>query len=147
MAPLSSNNFEVWTSDDPVTVMDMAPLDFGSRFTWLRLGVALVWLVFGLVFKALGALPRHRQIVGRVLGERSAGTVTALVAVGEIAIAAWMIWGHFLPLCMVVQTLVLLAMNTLELRYARDLLVSPWGMVAANVGFLSAGWYVTIASP
>jgi hypothetical protein len=125
----------------------MTPLDFGSHLTWLRLGIALVWLVFGLVFKALGALPRHRRIVGRVLGERAAGTVTSLVAVGEIAITAWMVWGHFLPLCMAVQTLVLVAMNTLELRYARDLLVAPRGMVAANVAFLCAGWYVAIASP
>lgn len=47
----------------------IAPLDLSSSTTWLRLGIAGVWLVFGLLFKALGAVPRHRAIVARVVGE------------------------------------------------------------------------------
>ena len=38
-------------------------------------------------------------------------------------------------------------MNALELRHARDLLLSPIGMVSANVVFLSIGWYVALATP
>jgi len=119
-------------------------MDFHAHHPWLRVGIALVWLVFGLLFKALGAVPRHRQIVARVVGERSATTVTSLVAFGECAIAIWMLSGRWLPLCMTLQTLALVAMNTLELRHARALLVSPVGMICANVVFLGVGWYVAV---
>jgi hypothetical protein len=120
--------------------------DFGSHLTWLRLGVAFVWLLFGLIFKALGRLPRHRAIVARVVGEERASFVLWFVALTEIGLGVWMLAGVFLPLCMVVQTALIVSMNTLELRRARDLLVSPIGMVCANVAFLSLGWYVALRS-
>jgi hypothetical protein len=112
----------------------------------LRVAIALVWLVFGLLFKALGAVPRHRQIVARVVGVDRTATVLGLVAAGEIAIATWMLAGRALWLCAAVQTVALVAMNALELRYARDLLFSPRAMVCANVVFLSLGWYVALAA-
>jgi len=125
--------------------MAMARFDPQSHLTWLRIGIALVWLLFGLLFKALNVVPRHRRIVGRVVGDRAAGPVTSLVAAAEIALAMWMLAGRFLPLCVAVQTLLIAAMNTLELRYARDLLLSPVAMVCANVVFLALGWYVALA--
>jgi hypothetical protein len=110
----------------------------------LRIGIAAVWILFGLVFKALGVLPRHKAIVARVVGERAAGPMTSFVAAGEVCLGLWMLSGRWLPGCAAVQTLALVAMNALELRYARDLLVSPVGMVVANVVFLGAGWYVAL---
>ena len=123
-----------------------APLDFSVLRTWLRVGIAAVWLVFGLVFKALGALPRHRRIVARVVGERAAGPMTSLVAFAEVGLALWMLLGRGLLVCALAQTLMIAAMNACELRYARDLLVSPAGMVVANAIFLALGWYVALAS-
>ena len=123
----------------------MIPFDPHSALSWMRVGIALVWLVFGLLFKALGMMPRHKRIVARVVGERAAGKVTSLVAAGEIGLALWMFSGRFLPICMGVQTLALASMNTLEIRYAKDLLVSPIGMICANAVLLSAGWYVALA--
>jgi hypothetical protein len=124
-----------------------APFDPGSRLAWLRVAVALVWLVSGLVFKALGAVPRHRAIVARVVGAERAGAVLWSVALGEIGLGLWMLAGRGLPWCMGAQTLAIVAMNALELRRARDLLLSPIGMVCANAVFLSAGWYVALAPP
>jgi hypothetical protein len=124
----------------------MAPLDIHSSTTWLRLGIALVWLVFGLLFKALDLVPRHRHIVSRVVGEGAAGVITWLVAATEIGFGLWMLSGRFLPLCVAGQTVVLASMNALEIRYARDLLLAPFAMVVANVAFLSAGWYVALAA-
>src|SRR5262249_26907598 len=40
----------------------MAPFDVRSHLTWMRVGIASVWLLFGLFFKALDGVPRHRQI-------------------------------------------------------------------------------------
>jgi hypothetical protein len=124
----------------------IAPFDLHAPVAWLRVGIAGVWLLFGLIFKALGALPRHRRIVARVVGERAAGSVTSLVALAEIAMCLWMLTGRLLPLCAAAQTLLIVAMNTLELRRARDLLVAPVAMVCANGVFLSLGWYVALAS-
>jgi hypothetical protein len=124
----------------------LAPFDFHSHLTWLRLGIAGVWLLFGLAFKALDAVPRHRQIVARVVGPARAGPVLWLVAGSEIGLGGWMLVGRALPLCLAAQTALLVAMNALELRYARDLLLSPVAMVAANVVFLTLGWYLALAS-
>jgi hypothetical protein len=53
--------------------------------------------------------------------------------------------GAFLPVCMAGQTVFIASMNAFELRRARDLLLSPVGMVCANVVFLSLGWYVALS--
>ncbi len=111
----------------------------------MRLGIALVWLLFGLLFKALDAVPRHRQIVARVVGTERAGAILWLVALTEIGLGGWMLVGHQLRLCMVIQTALIAAMNTLELWKACDLLLSPIAMVCANAVFLSVGWYVALA--
>jgi hypothetical protein len=108
-------------------------------------GIALVWLVFGLVFKALDVVPRHRKIVARVVGERLSRPVVLLVALGETSIGLWMLSGMFLPLCVALQTAVIATMNVLELRFARDLLLSPRLMLCANAVLLAVGWYVALA--
>ena len=126
--------------------METAPFDLHSRLTWIRLGIALVWIVFGLIFKALGAVPRHRQIVARVIGQPQARAVTLLVAFAEILLGLWMLYGRYLPLCVGIQTMLIGTMNILELRYARDLLLSPVGMVCANCIFLGFGWYVALVA-
>ncbi len=112
---------------------------------WMRLGIALVWLVFGLLFKALDAVPRHRQIVARVVGTRYARTVTTLVAMGETVLGLWMLYGRYLAVCVAIQTVALIVMNGLELRYARDLLLAPFAMICANIILLAMGWYVVWA--
>lgn len=116
--------------------------DLHTPLGWLRLGVASVWLLFGLVFKLLGFLPRHLLIVERVVGPRHARAVLRAVAVTEVSLALWMLCGRWLPACMAVQTAMIVSMNTCELRYARDLLLSPLGMLLANAVFLTLGWYV-----
>jgi hypothetical protein len=49
----------------------------------LTLVTAFVWLLFGLGFKILGLLPRHRLIVAAVLGEAAAGPITLIIGAGE----------------------------------------------------------------
>jgi hypothetical protein len=120
--------------------------DLTSHLTSLRFGIAFVWILFGLLFKALGALPRHRRIVERVVGQRASGVVLFGVAAGETLLGSWMIYGRWLPVCVGIQTAAIIVMNGLELRYAKDLLLSPVVMVCANVVLLSAGWYVALAT-
>ena len=64
--------------------------------------------------------------------------------IGLAMIGLWMLWGHHLRLCAGLQSVMLVSMNTLEILLARDLLLSPWPMVTANVVLLSCSWYVAL---
>lgn len=115
--------------------------------TILRLGTALVWIAFGLLAKVLHLVPRHEAIVAAVLGESVAGPVTVLVGLAETLLGVWILTRRWPRLCALVQTLAIASMNTLELCFARDRLLAPWPMVAANVVFLSLVWYLALRAP
>ena len=118
-----------------------------TAITLLRIAVAAVWLVFGVVFKLLGFAPRHRLIVASIVGEAAAGPVTLAVGAAETLLGLWVLSGIRPRTCAAVQTLAIAAMNTLELRSARGLLVAPVGMVCANVVFLAVVWYCALKGP
>jgi hypothetical protein len=125
-------------------VLFFVPFDFGAPTTWARLAVALTWLVFGLVFKVLHAMPRHERIVARILGDRVAPVLTRLIGIGEAAIGLWMLSGVLLPWCALLQTLLVATMNAIELRRARDLLLAPMPMLFANAALLTLAWYAAL---
>lgn len=106
--------------------------------------VAGVWLLHGLYNKLLGGSPRHLAIVQSVpglqgiIGER----VLTAVGVGEVAMALWILSGWRPRLCAATQTAALLSMNVLELRFARDLLLWPAGLLPLNLAFLALAWSV-----
>ena len=122
----------------------IAPFNFASLATWARVLVALVWIVFGLAFKLLRALPRHERIVARILGERVAPALTRGIGVGETLVGLWMLSGIHLPWCALFQTVLIVTMNAIELRLARDLLLSPRAMLAANTVLLGLAWYAAL---
>lgn len=107
----------------------------------LPFGIAAVWIFHGLYSKLLGGIPRHRAIVGRVLGEEWAHLATIAVGVAEVSIGLWVLSGWRRRECALVQTLALIAMNTLEIALAHDLLISAVGMVALNAAFLGLVWF------
>lgn len=113
----------------------------------IRIVTAGVWFFFGLVLKVLGAEPRHEAIVAAVLGSAVAGPATVLVGLGEVVLGVWVLSGWRPRLCAAAQTAAILTMNTLELIFAQELLLSPIGMVLANILFLSAVWYAALRSP
>ncbi len=91
--------------------------------TIVRTCIALVWLINGLYCKALGFVPRHEQIVARILGESQAPVITRLIGILEILMAVW-IWSRIKPrLCAVAQAIVIAVMNIIEFALAPDLLL------------------------
>lgn len=46
-----------------------------------------------------------------------------------------------------VQTLAIVGMNTMEIIFAGDLLISAIGMVALNFGFLAVIWHWALWAP
>ncbi len=95
----------------------MTILDLATYF------IAAVWLGNGLVAKVLDLVPRHRMIVGRILGERHARAVTMMIGLAEIAMTVWILSGIFPTANTVIQVFIIATMNTIEFLLARDLLL------------------------
>lgn len=120
----------------------------GDRSAWPVLGVRIlataVWLVFGLVFKVLGVIPRHREIVAEIVGAGSAPSVTVAVGLLETALGFWALSGFRPRSCAIIQTVAIASMNAMELAYARSLLLAPIPMICVNAIFLAAVWYAAL---
>ena len=77
------------------------------------------------IFKVLNLVPRHQEIVSRILGEDYSRIATVLIGVSEIIMFFWIISGFKSKLNAVVQIFVIAIMNTLEFILVPDLLL--WG--------------------
>lgn len=99
-----------------------------------------LWLVNGLLCKVLNLVPRHEQIVARILGPAHARPLTLAIGLAEIGMAAWVLSGIGRRWCLLAQMGLVAAMNLLEFALAPDLLL--WGRL--NLGFAAgfvAGLY------
>lgn len=113
-----------------------------ARFhQFLTLLIGSVWVFHGLFSKLSNGIPRHRLIVGRILGEGIADWATWIIGILEISLGLWIFSRLWRRPCALVQTLALVSMNFLEILLARDLLISAAGMVALNLGFIALIWY------
>lgn len=134
-------------TDSPAETFTSVPTSKGGLRAWwvtVRVLTGMVWFGFGLVHKILDLVPRHGQIVGRILGDWGTRPVVVAIGFGECLLALW-IWSGQRPfLCAIVQTILIGTMNTLEILLARDLLLSPAGMVAANTILLGLAWALAI---
>ena len=93
--------------------------------------IALVWLVNGLFCKILNLVPRHEQIVSRILGNSFAECFTKTIGLLEVLMAVWIL-SRFKPhLNAIAQAVIILTMNILEFKLVPDLLL--WGK--ANLFF------------
>jgi uncharacterized membrane protein YphA (DoxX/SURF4 family) len=106
----------------------------------IRTFVGSVWVFHGLYSKLLNGLPRHREIVARVVGEELATPVTKLVGAGEVMLGLWTWSGRARKSCAATQTAALMSMNTFEIARAKDLLVSAPGMLFLNAILVAATW-------
>ncbi len=86
---------------------------------------SLVWFINGLVCKVLNLVPRHEQIVSRMLGNDHSRLLTILIGLSEIVMAIWILSGFKRRLCAITQIIVIGTMNTLEFILVPDLLL--WG--------------------
>ncbi|MES1221712.1 MAG: DoxX-like family protein [Bacteroidota bacterium] len=86
---------------------------------------AAIWFVNGLFCKVLNLVPRHQQIVARILGDKYSRTLTIVIGFSEIAMAIWIVSSIKTRLNAISQVIVITAMNTIEFFIAPDLLL--WG--------------------
>jgi len=87
--------------------------------------ISLVWLINGLFCKVLNLVPRHQQIVARILGETYARELTLLIGFHEILIVVWILSRFKSKSNAIFQILIIIIMNFIEFFIAKDLLL--WG--------------------
>ncbi len=92
---------------------------------FLSLTIAAVWFINGLFCKVLNLVPRHQQIVARILGEDCSRIITIAIGCAEILMAVWIISRVKTKLNAIAQIIVIATMNTIEFIMAPDLLL--WG--------------------
>ena len=100
-------------------------MKFKNLHKALTLLISVVWLANGLFCKVLNLVPRHEQIVARVLGEDYSRPLTILIGLSEIIMAVWVLSKFKSKLNAITQILVVATMNTLEFILIPDLLL--WG--------------------
>ena len=109
--------------------------------TLAQIVIGSVWVFHGLYSKLLNGIPRHRLIVGKILGEERAQIATRVIGVMEFLLGAWAFTGWQPVWCASIQTAAIVAMNSLEILLAREFLISAIGMLILNFGFLSLVWW------
>lgn len=87
--------------------------------------IAAVWLINGLFCKVLNFVPRHEQIVGRILGNDYSKFLTALIGLAEIGMTIWILSRVKPKLNAIFQIAIVAVMNILEFILVPDLLL--WG--------------------
>jgi uncharacterized membrane protein YphA (DoxX/SURF4 family) len=85
--------------------------------------IATVWLANGLVCKVLNLVPRHAQIISRILGSEYSVFFTKAIGVSETLMALWILSGFKTRLNAVTQIILVATMNILEFILVPDLLL------------------------
>lgn len=110
---------------------------------WLvHIAVAAVWLYEGLWCKLLSGEPRQKEVVAAVphAGPRLGKSFLKLLGLVEVFVATWVL-SRVAPIaCALVQTALLIALNTAGLIWARHIIHDPPGMIIKNVAFLVLVW-------
>jgi hypothetical protein len=103
-------------------------------YTIITYCIAFVWLANGLFCKVLNLVPRHQEIVARILGNEHDRLLTVLIGGAEIIMALWVVSRYKQRLNAALQIIVVATMNTIEFFTAPDLLL--WGKFNAVIAFI-----------
>jgi|SRR6187551_1559407 len=99
------------------------------KYQILNFLIASVWFINGVFCKVFNLLPRHQEIVGRILGNEHAKLFTLWIGIFETSMGVWILTKLFSKLNAFVQILLVSFMNILEFILVPDLLL--WGRANA----------------
>jgi len=85
----------------------------------------------------LNLVPRHEQIVARILGDDHSRTLTILIGLSEIVMTIWVLTKYKSKLNAIAQMTVVATMNILEFILVPDLLL--WGRLNSVFALLFIG--------
>ena len=104
------------------------------KINFFKYSIALVWLVNGLLCKVLNLVPRHEQIVARILGDEFSRELTLMIGLSEVGMAIWFLSGIKQRFNIIAQIGIVLVMNILEFFLVPDLLL--WGKLNLFIALL-----------
>jgi len=99
--------------------------------------IVTVWLTNGLICKVLNLVPRHEQIVARILGGAYSRNLTVLIGFSEIIMAIWILTKFKPKFNAIIQMTIVATMNILEFIFVPDLLL--WGRLNSVFALLFIG--------
>ena len=89
----------------------------------LRFLIAFVWIANGLFCKILNYVPRHQEIVAKILGDQYSYLLINTIGFLEILMAIWVLSNIKSKFCTIFQMLIVMTMNVLEFVLAPELLL------------------------
>lgn len=107
----------------------------------LNILISLVWLINGLFAKVLGFVPRHQEIVAKILGNGISFIAVKVIGVLEIGMFIWVISRKYSRLAAIMQIAVVLTMNVLEYIIAPELLLFGRLNIVIAVFFVSVVYF------
>lgn len=106
-----------------------------------RILFATVWLVNGVWCKIMDGVPRHREIVARILGEEHSLFLTRMIGVGEVLMAAWILSGIRWKWSCAAQIAAVMLMNVIEFIVVPDMLLfGRFNSLAALAYIMVVAW-------
>jgi len=85
--------------------------------------ICLIWFVNGFFCKVLNLVPRHQEIVGRILGEEYSWLFTKAIGVSEILMVVWILSRIRTRFSTIFQMAIVGTMNIMEFVLVPDLLL------------------------
>lgn len=82
----------------------------------------------------LNFVPRHQQIIAKILGNEHARLLTIIIGFSEIFMAIWILSNIQSRFNAIVQIFIIAAMNTIEFILVPDMLL--WGKANAIFAFI-----------
>jgi DoxX-like family len=109
-------------------------MPYHLRYKLINYFIALVWLANGLFCKVLNLVPRHEQIVSKILNIADARLFTILIGISEIVMSVWILSGIKPRWNALAQIFIIGLMNALEFILVPNLLL--WGRLNAVFAML-----------
>lgn len=108
----------------------------------LKLIIAAIWLINGLLCKVFNFVPRHQQIVADILGADISKPFTIIIGIAEVIMSIWILTGWKPRLNAITQIIVITTMNILEFIMVPELLLwGKWNLVWALLLILIIYFY------
>jgi uncharacterized membrane protein YphA (DoxX/SURF4 family) len=115
----------------------------------IEIAVAMVWLYEGLWCKVLGRSRHEFEVVqaSPIFPPHLAVLFLRALGVFECALAVWVLSGWQPRLGALVQTVLLVLLNSAGITWSRHLIPDPAGMLVKNFAFLVLVWVAGGQSP
>ena len=94
-----------------------------NKYKIVVIFISLIWFVNGFICKILNLVPRHQEIVARILDEEYARELTFTIGVLEIIMVIWILSNYKSKLSALLQIAIIVSMNIIELIFVKDLLL------------------------